>query len=305
MTAPFVPDDEDEFTELLDGDFPRVDLVGKAANGVPRFLIAKSAQHPYLLEASMVRALITKASATDLSQVPREDLLRQVASGSAEQKRAALLELGTRSAHGLSEPEPAAPAPANKPMLDDDGNEITQVTDTKPLPSGEVGTPAAAIAKQARRDIAEVRAAHARGHLAEDEAVEQIRRIGAMASLSAMGQIRKDRAEEVAATGVPIQSSMAAEVRASTLQQSSGNPVSVQSSDWSYVASPEAQAANITPPVPDDEELEIVGLAVAKAAMADRAVRQGALTSAGAEYAKVRAVADARRLVRGLRAAGR
>lgn len=33
--------DEDEFTELVNADFPRVDLVGKGANGVPRFLIAK------------------------------------------------------------------------------------------------------------------------------------------------------------------------------------------------------------------------------------------------------------------------
>ena len=33
--------DDEEMTELLDADFPRVDLVGKGANGIPRFLIAK------------------------------------------------------------------------------------------------------------------------------------------------------------------------------------------------------------------------------------------------------------------------
>jgi hypothetical protein len=56
---------EDEFTELVDGKFDRVDLVGKAANGVPRFLIAKSAhdQQHGILEASLVRDLISKGEA--------------------------------------------------------------------------------------------------------------------------------------------------------------------------------------------------------------------------------------------------
>lgn len=53
MTEPV--DDEEEFTELYDADFPRVDLVGKAANGTS-FLIAKG--QPGLLSAGQVRDLI-------------------------------------------------------------------------------------------------------------------------------------------------------------------------------------------------------------------------------------------------------
>jgi len=48
----------DEFTELVDADFPRVDLVGKAANGINRFLIAKSA-----FSGDEVRRLLAKADA--------------------------------------------------------------------------------------------------------------------------------------------------------------------------------------------------------------------------------------------------
>lgn len=67
--------DIDEFTELIDGNFARVDLVGKAANGVPRFLIAKSAadvgaQHG-VLEQAVVRDLVEKATpSTPVSEEP-------------------------------------------------------------------------------------------------------------------------------------------------------------------------------------------------------------------------------------------
>lgn len=54
--------DEDEFSELVDAKFPRVDLVGKGANGVPRWLIAKQdADSAGLLPADYVRDLIAKA----------------------------------------------------------------------------------------------------------------------------------------------------------------------------------------------------------------------------------------------------
>lgn len=54
------PDDEDDtFTELVDGVFWRVDLVDKSANG-HRFLIAKSAGG--VVPADAVRALIAKAN---------------------------------------------------------------------------------------------------------------------------------------------------------------------------------------------------------------------------------------------------
>jgi hypothetical protein len=57
MTSPL----EDEFTELVDADIPRVDLVDKAANGT-RFLIAKQADgSPGLMPADLVRDLIGKS----------------------------------------------------------------------------------------------------------------------------------------------------------------------------------------------------------------------------------------------------
>lgn len=52
--------DGDEFTELVDADFGRVDLVGKGANGIP-FLIAKSDAAGGLVPAEIVRGLIDKA----------------------------------------------------------------------------------------------------------------------------------------------------------------------------------------------------------------------------------------------------
>jgi len=53
--------DEHELTELVDADIPRVDLVGKGANGIPRFLIAKRADGPAgLMSADYVRGLIGK-----------------------------------------------------------------------------------------------------------------------------------------------------------------------------------------------------------------------------------------------------
>jgi len=56
------PLDDDELTELYDADIPRVDLVGKGANGIPRFLIMKGAEDgPSLFDADYVRDLVAKA----------------------------------------------------------------------------------------------------------------------------------------------------------------------------------------------------------------------------------------------------
>ena len=57
-----MPDlDDDEMTELVDADFNRVDLVGKGANGIPRFLIAKQDEASRgLVPAELVRELIGK-----------------------------------------------------------------------------------------------------------------------------------------------------------------------------------------------------------------------------------------------------
>lgn len=63
---------DDEFTELVDGDFPRVDLVGKAANGVKRFLIAKGSAAG-VMDPADVHALIAKAEASTASMNDRPD----------------------------------------------------------------------------------------------------------------------------------------------------------------------------------------------------------------------------------------
>jgi hypothetical protein len=56
------PAQDDELTELVDADFSRVDLVGKGANGVPRFLITKQSDDTAgLFGPGFVRDLITKA----------------------------------------------------------------------------------------------------------------------------------------------------------------------------------------------------------------------------------------------------
>ena len=54
-------DIDEELTELYDADVPRVDLVDRAANGVPRFLIAKQADGAGLLNADYVRDLVAKS----------------------------------------------------------------------------------------------------------------------------------------------------------------------------------------------------------------------------------------------------
>ncbi len=59
-----MPDDGDEeFSELIDCDFPKIGLVGKGANGIPRFLVMKNADGDAtgLLEPEFVRDLIAKA----------------------------------------------------------------------------------------------------------------------------------------------------------------------------------------------------------------------------------------------------
>jgi hypothetical protein len=54
---------DDEMTLLTDADFPRVDLVGKGANGIPRWLITKQdAGSRGLVPAGLVRELIGNAA---------------------------------------------------------------------------------------------------------------------------------------------------------------------------------------------------------------------------------------------------
>lgn len=74
MTTPL----EDEFTELVDANIPRVDLVDKAANGTT-FLIAKAQGAPGLLSPDLVRDLIGKAA----EPTPQEDTVTMTGSPGA------------------------------------------------------------------------------------------------------------------------------------------------------------------------------------------------------------------------------
>jgi hypothetical protein len=78
MTTP-IPDGTADMSELVDATIPRVDLVGQAANG-HSFIIAKSADAPNLVPASMVRDLIAKAD--DEAAEPADiDLTEPLADG--------------------------------------------------------------------------------------------------------------------------------------------------------------------------------------------------------------------------------
>lgn len=65
MTTPAA--DEDEFTELTDADFPRVDLVKRAANGSEGFAVIKQQADGALFDPGTVRDLIAKAETPDSS----------------------------------------------------------------------------------------------------------------------------------------------------------------------------------------------------------------------------------------------
>lgn len=60
--------DPDDMTELYDAQVPRVDLVGKAANGVPGFLLMKQ-DGTGLIDPDTVRELIAKATPTPVDVV--------------------------------------------------------------------------------------------------------------------------------------------------------------------------------------------------------------------------------------------
>lgn len=62
---PDTTDDADEFSELVDGTFPRIDLVHKGANGMP-LLIAKSADN----EAGLIPAELVRKLAADPEPEP-------------------------------------------------------------------------------------------------------------------------------------------------------------------------------------------------------------------------------------------
>jgi hypothetical protein len=106
--------DEDEFTELVDADFPRVDLVGKGANGFPRFLIAKQdATSQGLLEPGFVRDLIAKADPQPAPATGREDTVTMTGSP------AAIAKLMREGAIGYARPDTEAVAKGMAAYPDD------------------------------------------------------------------------------------------------------------------------------------------------------------------------------------------
>jgi len=65
------PSEDEEFSELVDANIPRLDLVGKGANGFP-FLVAKSADEPGIVPADLVRELIADQPVTKATE--RDDV---------------------------------------------------------------------------------------------------------------------------------------------------------------------------------------------------------------------------------------
>jgi hypothetical protein len=112
---------DEEFTELVDAEISRVDLVDAAANGT-RFLIAKAAHQPSSKEKPMPRT------------ATRPRLVRK-----ADKKALAAAYDQTGKLIGLVDPDEITPiADLSAPEEDLD-----------PVPAGEVGTPADEVGKRA------------------------------------------------------------------------------------------------------------------------------------------------------------
>ncbi len=112
------PDIDEDFTELVDFRPDRVDLVGKGANGIPRFLIAKQAEGAGLLDPGFVRELIAKeAPVPQPSESGRTVLPNGIhLSGSPAAMAAFIHASSVRKQQDDGEPAArAAPGPAGTP----------------------------------------------------------------------------------------------------------------------------------------------------------------------------------------------
>lgn len=106
MTTPA----EEEFTELTEFHPDRVDGVGKGANGVPRFLIAKQDEGAGLLDPEFVRGLVEKSEPADPADPWQITLSGSPAAVASLIHKAALRSRGPgQPAHT---PEPATPEEA-------------------------------------------------------------------------------------------------------------------------------------------------------------------------------------------------
>lgn len=105
----------DDMSEAYDADIPRLDLVGAAANGVPRFLIAKGETRPGLFEPGYVRELIAKNDAASAAD-PREMVTM---TGSPAAIAALIHNAPVRKAEPAVEPDDVAKAEASTATMND------------------------------------------------------------------------------------------------------------------------------------------------------------------------------------------
>jgi hypothetical protein len=155
---------EDEFTELVDANIPRVDLVGKGANGMP-FLIAKSAAG--VLPDDFVRNLISKEG-----RVPKKFKYRHRGLIITAARRLNVGEVrAVAQEHLIAKAKDAASVPvydangalvgtvdpekintfAAYPGAEEDKPAETPMPDLTPAPSDDAGIPSTDVEKAAGR----------------------------------------------------------------------------------------------------------------------------------------------------------
>lgn len=93
---------DEEFSELVDCDFPTMGLVGKGANGIPRFLVMKDADGDAagLLDPEFVRDLIGKQADN-----PEPTIAEQVTMSGSPAAVAAFIHKAAQGAKGAAEPD--------------------------------------------------------------------------------------------------------------------------------------------------------------------------------------------------------
>lgn len=118
--------DDDELTELYDATVPRMDLVGKAASGIPRFLLAKQDASAGLLDYEFVRALIAKEDGNVTTTRERQVTPNGITlTGSPAQIAAFIHAASVRKEQaGTDVPEEAAVATVTKDLMGAAGDAV-------------------------------------------------------------------------------------------------------------------------------------------------------------------------------------
>lgn len=183
---------EEEFSELVDADLPRADLVGKGANGVP-FLVAKSADGAGMVPAALVRKLM-EGGTMNVRKAKSDPIAVYDASGRL---------VGTVDQAAitvLSDGSSLVPTTTDKPRPQLGAAPVADEAELQPTPSDAVGVPAdrqrAPIAKSdalaAQRDSART--------IGEREAAERQMGARAAAQLGTMLKARRGLEQYKAAT---------------------------------------------------------------------------------------------------------